>query len=99
MPVRDGQRARSIRSLSMYACDAPVHELSEIKARPELWRRVFTTSLMPRQKEVKAKFEPPLHATCLKVCCQHFSPHTGHKTECIQGAESTRRQVRTQSAC
>lgn len=65
--VRDGQSARSVRSLTMYTCDAPVHELGELKARPGLWRPVHSTHLAPRQREIAASFEPAVTATCLRV--------------------------------
>ena len=65
--MRDSHKSRSVRSLSVHACSAPVHELSELRSRPELWQRVHAARLAPGQKELVVVLDPPLTATCLSV--------------------------------
>ena len=67
LTVRGAQSARSIRSLAVYACDAPVHELSELKARPGLWRPLHSGHLAPCQRDYRAAFQPAVTATCIRV--------------------------------
>lgn len=72
LTVRGAQSARSIRSYMVYACDTPVHELSELKARPDLWRLLHTAHLSPCQRESRAAFQPAPTATCIRVCLQSY---------------------------
>ena len=65
--MRDSHKSRSVRSLSVHACSAPVHELTELRTRPELWQRVYAARLTPGQKELVVVLDPPLTATCLSV--------------------------------
>ena len=67
--MRDSHKSRSVRSLSVHACSAPVHELTELRSRPELWQRVHAARLMPGQKELVVVLDPPVAATCLSVSC------------------------------
>ena len=81
LSVRDGQSARSVRSLSLYTCDAPVHELGELKARPGFWRLLHSANLAPCQRELRVNLEPPVTATCIRVRSQFLNPdhECGHK--------------------
>ena len=73
LAVKDGQKSRSVRSLAVHACSAPVHELAELRSRPDLWQRVNAARLAPGQKELVVALDPPVTATCISV-----SWHTPH---------------------
>jgi hypothetical protein len=68
LALKDGQKSRSVRSLSVHASAAPVHELSELRSRPNLWQRVHAARLSPAQRELVVELEPPITASCVKVC-------------------------------
>ena len=58
-----------MRSLTVHACAAPVHEISELRSRPDLWQRIHEARLSPGQRELVIELEPPVTASCVKVSC------------------------------
>ena len=65
--MKDGQKSRSVRSLMVHACASPVHELQELRLRPELWQRVHAARMGPGQRELVVELDPPVTASCVKV--------------------------------
>lgn len=73
LQVHELKRSRSIASLSVHYCTAPITEISELKHSPRLWKKALSASLAPGQTNFEASLPVPLAgATALMVVLDSF---------------------------
>ncbi|KAL0024070.1 hypothetical protein WJX79_002966 [Trebouxia sp. C0005] len=72
LQVHSLRKPRTVRQVHIYHCAHPLAELSELKTRPDLWRKCATLSLKPYQTQAKHSLTVPVAAGCIMMEFAHF---------------------------